>query len=323
MGVATVGGSSSADRPKRTTGSRCLPGRWSRAASGRGRAELTDSTVTAVHGRTPPPSSRQHLFDPDPSVPRAVDRGHARRCAARTTSPPERSPSCGEVADQLVDATLVLLGYEAGCPLQGGDAVHRSPAHFGGRAEVVGRSVEQAEAHRETWSAAARRHRRPINCGSSDCGGTEVGSAPRREREHEIDVDGGSSSADAERGVCWLLDAAARVVPGQAPALVDAVRHVLGAQAGRVFVADYSLRRLQQVDVAGPVGAPHPMAGTIAGRAFTSGEVIVSAGPADRGVDPARRRHRPDRAARAGLRRVGRRLCPWGGSASWRSSCSC
>ena len=80
-----------------------------------------------------------------------------------------------------------------------------------------------------------------------------------------------------------------------------------GAAAG-VFVADYSLRRLQQVDVTGPVGVPHLMAGTIAGRAFTSGEVIVSRGPPDRGVDPARRRHRPDRAPRARLRRLGRRL---------------
>ena len=87
-----------------------------------------------------------------------------------------------------------------------------------------------------------------------------------------------SSGVDAERGVRWLLDAAARLVPGEAPALVDAVRHVLGARAGRVFVADYSLRRLQQVDVAGPVGAPNPIAGTIAGRAFTSGEVAVSGG---------------------------------------------
>ena len=57
---------------------------------------------------------------------------------------------------------------------------------------------------------------------------------------------------------------------------MDVVRDVLGAQAGRLFVADYSLRRLQQVDVAGPIGAAHLMAGTIAGRAFTSGEVTVS-----------------------------------------------
>jgi len=67
-------------------------------------------------------------------------------------------------------------------------------------------------------------------------------------------------------------------VPGQAPSLVEPVRHVLGAQAARVFVADYSLRRLQQVDVSGPVGPPQPMAGTLAGRAFTSGEVTVASG---------------------------------------------
>ncbi|MET0579644.1 MAG: PP2C family protein-serine/threonine phosphatase [Ilumatobacteraceae bacterium] len=67
-------------------------------------------------------------------------------------------------------------------------------------------------------------------------------------------------------------------MPGRAPALVEPVRRVLGAQAGRVFVADYSLRRLQQVDESGPVGAPHLMAGTIAGRAFTSGDVTVAPG---------------------------------------------
>jgi hypothetical protein len=72
------------------------------------------------------------------------------------------------------------------------------------------------------------------------------------------------------------LDAATRVAPGQGPALVDAVRQVLGAHAARVFVADYSLRRLQQVDVTGPVGAALVMAGTIAGRAFATGEVTVS-----------------------------------------------
>jgi serine phosphatase RsbU (regulator of sigma subunit) len=36
------------------------------------------------------------------------------------------------------------------------------------------------------------------------------------------------------------------------------------------------LRRLQQLDLMGPVGAPHKMAGTMAGRAFTSGVVTVS-----------------------------------------------
>jgi len=62
MGVATVRGSSAAGR---SNASQVLT-----ACRGAlvGREELTDSTVRAVHGRTPPPSSRQHLFDPDPAV---------------------------------------------------------------------------------------------------------------------------------------------------------------------------------------------------------------------------------------------------------------
>src|SRR4029079_10782013 len=94
--------------------------------------------------------------------------------------------------------------------------------------------------------------------------------------EVEISDSESATAVDAERGVCWLLDRAARLVPGEAPALVGAVRDVLGAQAGRVLVADYSLRRLQQVDVAGSVGPARPLAGSVAGRAFTSGEVTVS-----------------------------------------------
>lgn len=92
----------------------------------------------------------------------------------------------------------------------------------------------------------------------------------------DIDEHATLTGEDVERSLCWLLDEAARVVPGEAPAFLDAVGAVLGAQAGRLYVADYSLRRLQQVDVDGPVGAPHRMTGTVAGRAFTSGEVVVS-----------------------------------------------
>ena len=96
------------------------------------------------------------------------------------------------------------------------------------------------------------------------------------EWEHHINEFGSSPEVDPERGVCWLLDLAASVVPGCAPAILEAVCRVLGARSGRLFVADYSLRRLQQLDVNGPVGAAQPMAGTMAGRAFTSGEVTVS-----------------------------------------------
>src|ERR1700712_1002965 len=64
---------------------------------------------------------------------------HARRGGVRRASVRRRSSA--EEADQLVDAALVALWCEAGCPLQRGDAVHRSPEHLGGRTEVRGRSV--------------------------------------------------------------------------------------------------------------------------------------------------------------------------------------
>lgn len=54
------------------------------------------------------------------------------------------------------------------------------------------------------------------------------------------------------------------------------MRSALGAQSARLFVADYSLRRLQEIDLSGPVGAAHEMTGTIAGRAFATGDVTVS-----------------------------------------------
>ncbi|HEX6656924.1 MAG TPA: hypothetical protein VF065_02510, partial [Ilumatobacter sp.] len=94
----------------------------------------------------------------------------------------------------------------------------------------------------------------------------------------EIDIKEPMNPGDAGAGraVSRLLDAAARLAPASASALVDEVCQVLSASAGRLYAADYSLRRLQQVDRSGPVGEPQPIAGTIAGRAFISGEVVVS-----------------------------------------------
>ncbi|MCU1398597.1 MAG: Serine phosphatase RsbU, regulator of sigma subunit [Acidimicrobiales bacterium] len=92
----------------------------------------------------------------------------------------------------------------------------------------------------------------------------------------EINGSGTPSEHDLAPDLARLLDAAARLTPGDGPTLVDAVRHVLNAQDARLFVADYSLRCLQEIDVSGPVGGPNLMVGTIAGRAFTSGEVTVT-----------------------------------------------
>lgn len=73
-----------------------------------------------------------------------------------------------------------------------------------------------------------------------------------------------------------LLEAGARLPPGDVTGLVDGVRDLVGARAGRLFVADYGMRSLQQLDTSGTVGAPVAIAGTLAGRAFITSEVVIS-----------------------------------------------
>ncbi|MGY6499855.1 MAG: PP2C family protein-serine/threonine phosphatase [Acidimicrobiales bacterium] len=73
-----------------------------------------------------------------------------------------------------------------------------------------------------------------------------------------------------------LIDAAARTAPGDVLGLLEPMCQVLGASALRLHVADYSLRRLQQIARTGPVGSPQPVSGTLLGRTFTSSEIVVS-----------------------------------------------
>jgi serine phosphatase RsbU (regulator of sigma subunit) len=77
-------------------------------------------------------------------------------------------------------------------------------------------------------------------------------------------------------GVAQMLDAAVRTPPDDVLAILDLMCDLLGAGAARFYAADYSLRRLQQLDRGGQVGPPVPVLGTLAGRVFTSGEVVVS-----------------------------------------------
>ncbi len=84
--------------------------------------------------------------------------------------------------------------------------------------------------------------------------------------------------AAQELGIAWLMDAAAAIAPGASSEFLVPARRVLGAQSARLFVADYSLRRLQQIDERGTVGTPVEMAATMAGRVFASGNVAISNG---------------------------------------------
>lgn len=81
-------------------------------------------------------------------------------------------------------------------------------------------------------------------------------------------------------GVARMADESTRTSPTDVLRLLDVMCELLGAQAARFHVADYSLRRLQQIDEQGPVGLPQTVAGTLIGRVFTTGEVqTVGTGP--------------------------------------------
>lgn len=77
-----------------------------------------------------------------------------------------------------------------------------------------------------------------------------------------------------------LFDAASRTDPGDVLALVEVVCEVVGSRCGRLYVADYGLRSLQQFSPTGENGESQPIEGTLAGRAFASCE-IVGLGPGD------------------------------------------
>ncbi len=70
-----------------------------------------------------------------------------------------------------------------------------------------------------------------------------------------------------------MVDAATRTPPSHVLDLLDVMSDVLGATGVRLFVADYSLRRLQRIDARGAIGPPIDVAGTLLGRVFTSGEI--------------------------------------------------
>lgn len=72
-----------------------------------------------------------------------------------------------------------------------------------------------------------------------------------------------------------MVDAATRTSPTEVLNLLDLICELLRAQAARFYVADYSLRRLQQIDGRGLVGPAQMIAGTLIGRVFTSGEIQI------------------------------------------------
>lgn len=82
-------------------------------------------------------------------------------------------------------------------------------------------------------------------------------------------------SDQIEADLTRMVDESTRTSPTEVLELLDLMCELLRAKAARFYVADYSLRRLQQVDERGPVGPPQTVAGTLIGRVFTSGQLQI------------------------------------------------
>lgn len=72
-----------------------------------------------------------------------------------------------------------------------------------------------------------------------------------------------------------MLERSAQTSPTDVLELLGLICDLVGAQAARFHVADYSLRTLQHIDASGPSGTPQTIVGTLIGRVFTSGEIQV------------------------------------------------
>jgi serine phosphatase RsbU (regulator of sigma subunit) len=90
-----------------------------------------------------------------------------------------------------------------------------------------------------------------------------------------------STPPDAVQGVVGddlsaLLTLTADLGPSDLVEVVDVVALVAGAESGRVLLADYGLVSMHELGTDGRTGAGQPIEGTMAGRAFATGETVVS-----------------------------------------------
>lgn len=78
------------------------------------------------------------------------------------------------------------------------------------------------------------------------------------------------------RAVRVLLESSRHHGPSGIIRVIDAARVLLGAEQARVHVADYALNSMRIVSSAGAVGEPYILEGTMAGRAFSTGETVAT-----------------------------------------------
>src|SRR5918993_3943863 len=72
-----------------------------------------------------------------------------------------------------------------------------------------------------------------------------------------------------------LLSGTTELPASELTRVVDVAGRVLGASAARMLVADYGLLSLQELGHDGPRGPRRLIEGTLAGRCFASGEIVV------------------------------------------------
>ncbi len=86
---------------------------------------------------------------------------------------------------------------------------------------------------------------------------------------------GSDATGVVKAAVTRMVEQSAKTAPPNVLSLLNLMCELLPADAARLHVADYSLRRLQHFDGTGAVGNAQPIAGTLAGRVFMSGETQV------------------------------------------------
>jgi hypothetical protein len=106
--------------------------------------------------------------------------------------------------------------------------------------------------------------------------GTLPGKGEAVSRSESVDGSAATERALIGDALALLLEGTTDLPASQLTRAVDLAGRVLGATSARVLIADYALVSLQELGEDGPTGPRQPIQGTLAGRAFATGEVVAS-----------------------------------------------
>lgn len=152
------------------------------------------------------------------------------------------------------------------------------------RADVLAMSPRNSvDASSKRWGqvqrprTCSRSRRRP----SLSCDTVITASGGLVENRGRHDTQSQTSAADSG-ALSEFVHRSLMVEPSSLGRLADLAADALGARSGRLFVADYALRRVRELRGNGTMGDEVVLDGTIAGRAFASGA------PVEQGDGPVR-----------------------------------